>query len=222
MPVQRPASPATKPISVLLVDDHPALRAGLRSLLSGEAGIEVQGDVASGEDAYAWYRAQRPDVVVMDLTMSGFGGIEGMHRILALDPKARIIVYTVHTSETMLNRVLALGGLGYVTKGSSLDVLVAGIHEVANYRGFVSPDMIPYMVRKHAANDRPLADQLGDRGFQIFLLTAQGRKVAECAQILNLSVKTIRNHLTQIKSKLNLADTAELTRLAIRAGLVAP
>lgn len=219
---KRGISPDPLPIGVLLVDDHPALRAGLRSLLSSEDGLAVLGDVASGEEAYAWYRARRPDVVVMDLSMAGFGGIECMHRILSFDPRARIIAYSVHTSDTMLNRVLALGGLGYVTKGSPLDVLVHGIREVACYRGFVSPDMISFVVRKRSASDRSLPEQLGNRGFQIFLLTAQGCRVSECAQTLNLSDKTIRNHLTKIKSKLNLADTAELTRLAIRAGLVEP
>ena len=207
---------------MLLVDDHPALRAGLRSLLSGEPGIAIQGDVATGEEAYGWYRTHRPDVVVMDLSMSGFGGMECVRRILQFDPMARILVYTVHTSDTMLNRVLALGGLGYVTKGSDFESLLKGIREVAGHRGFVSPDMISFMVRGRSVGDRSLPEQLGDRGFQVFLLTAQGHKVTECAQILNLSDKTIRNHLTQIKARLKLADTAALTRLAIRAGLVEP
>jgi DNA-binding NarL/FixJ family response regulator len=221
-PTQRRQDSSDRAIRVLLVDDHPALRAGLRSLLSGESGIAVQGDVGSGEDGYAWYRAHRPDVVVMDLTMPGFGGIECLRRILQFDPGARVLVYTVHTADAMLDRVLALGGLGYVTKGSDVDVLVRGIREVARGRGFVSPDMVPAMVRKHASDERALPEQLGDRGFQIFLLIAQGHAVAECARLLNLSEKTVRNHLTQIKSRLDVADTAGLTRVAIRAGLVEP
>jgi two-component system invasion response regulator UvrY len=210
------------PYSLLLVDDHPALRAGLRSLLSSDPDLLVQADVSNGEDAYAWYRAHHPDVVVMDLSMEGYGGIESLRRIVQFDPQARILVYTVHASDVMLNRALSMGALGYVTKASHVDTLISGIREVALHRGFVSPDMIPAMVRKHTAQNQSLVEQLGEREFQILLLTGQGNKVGECAQMLNLSEKTVRNHLTRIKAKLNVADTAELTRLAIRTGLAEP
>ncbi len=214
--------PPDLPLSLLLVDDHPALRAGLRSLLSAEPGLHVAGDVASGEDACSWYRNGHPDVVVMDLSMDGFGGMEAIRRILQHDPQAAILVYSVHASEVMLSRALALGALGYVTKASSTDVLVAGIREVAAGRGYVSPDLIPAMVQHHGAQNRLQLEQLGDREFQILLLTAQGLRVESCAQTLNLSEKTVRNHLTSIKAKLKVANTADLTRFAIRAGLAEP
>jgi two-component system, NarL family, invasion response regulator UvrY len=217
----RNMSPAP-PCSLLLVDDHPALRAGLRSLLSGDPGLLILADLSSGEEAYAWYRAHHPDVVVMDLSMEGYGGIEALRRIVQFDPQARIMIYTVHASDVMLNRALGMGALGYVTKASDVDTLISGIREVAQHRGFVSPDMIPAMVRKHTAQNQSLLEHLGAREFQILLLTGQGHKVGECAQMLNLSEKTVRNHLTRIKTRLNVADTAELTRLAIRAGLVEP
>lgn len=158
----------------------------------------------------------------MDLSMEGYGGLEALHRIIQFDPRARILVYTVHASDAMLHRALSLGALGYVTKASDIDVLLHGIREVARHRGFVSPDMIPAMVRKHAGQDRPLLEHLSDREFQILLLTAQGQTADACAATLNLSGKTVRNHLTRIKAKLKVADTAALTRLVIRAGLVEP
>ena len=210
---------STGKTTVLVVDDHPVLRAGLRSLLSGEHDIEVTGDVASGEDAYRWYRAHRADVVLMDLAMSGYGGMEALRRILQFDPVARIIVYSVYSTEVMLNRALALGALGYVTKCCDVDVLLTGIREVAQQRGYVSPDMIPVMVRHRVVPERVPLEQLSDREFQILLLTAQGQSVSECAKVLCLSEKTVRNYLTRIKNKLQAADTAELTRLAIRMGL---
>jgi two-component system, NarL family, invasion response regulator UvrY len=219
-PATHPSSTAT--CSLLLVDDHPALRAGLRSLLSGTPGMLIQADVASGEEAYAWYRVHQPDVVVMDLSMEGYGGIEALRRIIQFDPQARILIFTVHDSDVMLYRALDMGALGYVTKASDVDILISGIREVARHRGFISPDMIPAMVRRHTVHNRSLLDQLGEREFQILLLTSQGHKAGECAQMLNLSEKTVRNHLTRIKARLNVADTAELTRLAIRAGLVEP
>lgn len=213
---------SSHPVSILIVDDHPALRAGLCSLLSSEKGIRVVNEAASGEDACNRYRLDRPDVVVMDLSMTGFGGIEAIRRILRYDSQARVLVYSVHATDVMLNRTLALGALGYVSKASDTDVLIHGIREVAQGRGFVSPDLVPAMVRQHATHDRTLVEQLGHREFQIFLLISQGMKVEACAQALNLSEKTIRNHLTHIKSGLNVANTADLTRLAIRAGLVEP
>lgn len=219
---RQPALKAEPPLKLLLVDDHPALRAGLRSLLSAEPGIEVAGDVASGEDACTWYRSHRPDVVVMDLSMEGFGGMEAIRRILQFDPQAAVLVYSVHANEVMLSRALSLGALGYVTKASSADALIAGVREVAARRGYVSADLIPAMVQRHAGQDRPQLEQLGDREFQILLLTAQGHRVERCAETLNLSEKTVRNHLTNIKAKLRVADTAALTRLAIRAGLAEP
>jgi two-component system, NarL family, invasion response regulator UvrY len=210
------------PITVLLVDDHPALRAGLRSLLSSEPGIQVLADVACGEEAYTWYRTHRADVVVMDLSMAGYGGMEALRRILQFDPRARILVYSVHTSEVMLHRALALGALGYVTKGSNVDALITGIRELARGQGYVGPDMVSAMVRKRTTPEGGLLEQLSSREFQILILTAQGQGAAECAQALNLSEKTVRNHLTHIKSKLAAADTAALIRMAIRAGLAEP
>lgn len=207
---------------MLLVDDHPALRAGLRSLLSTEADIEVVGEAASGEAAYAWYRTHRPDVVVMDLSMEGMGGMEALRRIVQHDSGAHILVYSVHATEVMLNRALSLGARGYVTKANDTDVLITGIRELARCRGFVSPDLINLMVQRQSSHESSRLEQLSDKEFQILLLTAQGQTVDMCAQALNLSEKTVRNHLTKVKAKMDVADTAGLILLAVRAGLVDP
>jgi DNA-binding NarL/FixJ family response regulator len=202
------------------VDDHPALRAGLHSLLSGEPGMQVQDVVASGEEAYASYRAAAPDVVILDVSMPGFGGLESLRRIRQWDPAARILVYTVHSSLAMLTRALAQGALGYVTKGSDVDILIQGIREVAARRGFVSPDLIPALVQHQVNSGQPFVGQLSHREFQVLLLTVQGQSPPACAEILHLSEKMVRNHLTRIKAKLGVADTAALVRLAMGAGLV--
>ena len=215
-------APPRTPISVLIVDDHPALRAGLRSLLSTEPDIRVAGEAGSGEEAYSWYRSHTPDVVVLDLSMEGIGGMEALRRIRQHDPGAGVLVYSVHSAETMLTRALSLGALGYVTKGSDNGVLVTGIREVAGRRGFVSPDLISLMVRRQTAAERPLLEQLSNKEFQVLLLTAQGQAPAACALTLSMSEKTVRNHLTRIKATLGAADTAGLVRLAVRAGLVEP
>lgn len=204
----------------MLADDHPALRAGLRSLLTAEGDIEVVGEAASGEEVYVRYRAEPPDVVVMDLSMEGIGGMEALRRILQFDPDARVLMYTVHATEVMLNRALSLGAIGYVTKGNDTQVLVAGIREVNHRRGFVSPDLIPVVVQRHVSSQRSLLEQLSDKEFQILLLTARGHQAEACAQALSMSEKTVRNYLTKIKAKLGVTDTAGLVLLALRAGLV--
>jgi two-component system invasion response regulator UvrY len=114
------------PVRVMVVDDHPALRAGLRSLIDSDPALRVLLEVGSGEAAYAEYRTQRPDAVVMDLSMDGFGGIEAIRRIRALDPRAAILVYSVHNSQVLLERALEAGALGFVTKGSKVDTLLEG------------------------------------------------------------------------------------------------
>lgn len=218
----RTAPAAQHPIGVLLADDHPALRAGLRSLLSTEPDIHVVGESGSGEEAYARYRAHRPDVVVMDLSMEGMGGMEALRRIVKHDSAARILVYSVFSTEAMLDRALSLGALGYVTKANDTELLIDGIREVARGCGFVSPDLIHVMVRRHASRKRSLLEQLSDKEFQILVLTARGLQAEACGQALSLSEKTVRNHLTKLKAKLGVVDTAGLVLLAVRAGLVEP
>ncbi len=218
----RPLSPThvRPPIRLLLVDDHPALRTGLRSLLATQADFDIEADLATGEEGYAWYRAHAVDVVIMDISMAGFGGLESLRRIINHDPAARILIYTVHDSDPMLSRALALGALGYVTKGSEIETLFTGIREVARNRGFVSPDMVSAVVRDRTRAGRSALEQLGDREFQIFVLIAKGESVVQCAKNVKLSEKTVRNHITQIKKKLNVQNSAELTHLAIQQGLV--
>lgn len=209
-------------IRVLLADDHPALRAGLRSLLLTEPDIEVVCDAGSGEKAYLCYRTHQPDVVVLDLSMEGIGGMEALRRILKHDPSAGVLVYSVHATEVMMARALSLGALGYVTKGNDIAVLVSGIREVACRRGFISSDLVTLMVRRQVSHERTLLEHLSNKEFQVLLLTAQGNKPESCALILSMSEKTVRNHLTKIKVKLGAPDTAGLVLLAVRAGLVEP
>lgn len=209
-------------LSVMVVDDHPALRAGLRSLIESDAGLRVLLDVASGEAAYGEYRALRPDVVVMDLSMAGFGGIEAIRRIRSVDPQVAILVYTVHDSRVLLERAFEAGALGFVTKGSNVDSLLLGIRTVAKGQSLVSPDMVPTLIQRQRSPESVPFGTLTQREFQVFWLLSEGQSLAECARILHLSSKTVSNHVTQIKLKLGVASLAEMARLAIRLGLVEP
>lgn len=207
-------------LRIMLVDDHAVVRMGFRLLLDTTKDLRVVAECGSGEEALQSFADVAPDVVVLDLSMEGMGGMEALRRILQFDRAARVLVYSVHVTDAMLSRALSLGALGYVTKASDTDVLVAGIREVAGRRGFVSPDLIHAMVHRHVVHEHSLLEQLSDKEFQILLLTAQGHQAEGCAQALNISAKTVRNHLTRIKAKLDVADTAGLILLAMRAGLV--
>jgi two-component system invasion response regulator UvrY len=161
-------------VRVMVVDDHPALRAGLRSLIDSDPALRVLLEVGSGEAAYAEYRTQRPDAVVMDLSMDGFGGIEAIRRIRALDPRAAILVYSVHNSQVLLERALEAGALGFVTKGSKVDTLLEGLKRVARGESFVSGDMLPALLDRHRPSAANQFKQLTQREFQSLQAAQRG------------------------------------------------
>lgn len=210
------------PVTVLVVDDHPALRAGLRSLIDSDPALRVLAEVESGEAAYAAYRTHCPDTVVMDLSMEGFGGIEAIRRIRKLDPQAAVLVYSVHDSRVLLERALEAGAMGFVTKGSNVETLLLGLKKVAKGESFVSADLLPALLERHRPSGAAQFNRLTQREFQVFRLLSEGHTLPECASILNLSSKTVSNHFTQIRAKLGVSSLAEMARMAIRQGLVEP
>ncbi|HNO13473.1 MAG TPA: response regulator transcription factor [Accumulibacter sp.] len=210
------------PVTVLVVDDHPALRAGLRSLIDSDPALRVLAEVESGEAAYAAYRTHRPDTVVMDLSMEGFGGIEAIRRIRGLDPQAAVLVYSVHNSQVLLERALEAGAMGFVTKGSNVETLLLGLKKVAKGESFVSADLLPALLDRHRPSGAAQFNRLTQREFQVFRLLSEGHSLSECASILNLSSKTVSNHFTQIRAKLGVSSLAEMAHMAIRQGLIEP
>jgi two-component system invasion response regulator UvrY len=209
-------------ISVLLVDDHEVVRAGYRRLLESTGGIAVVAEAASGEDAYTAYFGYHPDVLVMDLSMPGMGGLEASMRILARDKSAKILVFSVHENEVFLQRALDAGITGYISKRSASRVMVDAVRQVAAGNLYVGQEMMPYLVkRKTNQNNEPVAG-LSPREFEVFHLLADSKSVNDIAEILNLSPKTVGHHCTSVKKKLGVSDIAALTRLAIRLGIITP
>ena len=216
-----PSAEATT-IRVLLVDDHPVVCAGVRALLECEPDIKVIGEAGTGEEAYTLYREQQPDVVLMDLSMPGFGGLEAIRRMAGRDEKARILVFSIHESEVMLARALEAGAMGFVTKGSSPELLPIAVRRVAAGHRTFSPDLACRRTRAHAKNGRTVLDDLSAREFEVFCLLARGYAVNETAELLSLSPKTVSNHLTNIKRKLQPSGGANLTLIAIQHGIIEP
>jgi two-component system invasion response regulator UvrY len=209
-------------IRILLSDDHEVVRAGYRRLLENTSSIEVIAEVASGEDAYSRYCDLHPDVVVMDLTMPGIGGLEASRRILAHDNSAKILVFSVHENEVMLNRAMDLGILGYISKRSASQVMIDAVYKVAAGEIYIGQEMMPFLVKRKLSPESDRISGLSPREFEVFRLLADSKSVNDIANLLSLSPKTVGHHMTHIKSKLGISNIAGLTRLAIRLGIISP
>jgi len=209
-------------IRVLLVDDHEVVRAGYRRLFESTEDIAVVAEATDGEGACQAYLEYRPAVVVMDLTMPGIGGLDASRRILARDPGARILVFSVHENEVFLSRAMDLGVLGYISKRNASRVMIEAVRCVARGEVFIGQEMMPHLLRHQQSDDGERVAGLSPREFEVFRLRAEGKSVNEIAGLLNVSPKTIGHHHTSVKQKLGAANSAELTRLAIRLGIISP
>jgi len=205
-----------KKIRVLLVDDHAVVRAGYQMLLKNSADIEVIAEAETGEQACKAYIDHHPDVVVLDLSMPGIGGLEAMRRIVARDANAKILVFSMHEDTVFVEQALQAGAQGYITKSSAPEILVEAIRELASGKSHIDSEIAQKLAfQKTRGKDSPFSN-LSTREFEIFCLLAEGLNTSEIAKRLSLSYKTVANYSTQIKSKLNVTTVAEIARLAIR------
>jgi len=206
-------------IRVLLTDDHEVVRAGYARLLESTPDIDVIADASSGEEACSEYFNLQPDVLVMDLNMPGIGGLEASRRILARDPKARILVFSVHENETMLERALDVGIKGYISKRSASQVMIEAVRQVAAGEVYIGQELISHLVDRRTTTEGGQLKELTPREFEVFRLLVDSKSVNEIAGILNISPKTVGHHMTHIKEKLGISNIAGLTHLGIRLGI---
>ncbi|GIX29302.1 response regulator [Pelomicrobium sp. G1] len=210
------------PLKVMLVDDHAVVRMGFRLLLESTPDIRVVAEADTGEQALKRYPEARPDVVVMDLSMPGMGGMEAVRRLLAKDKDARILVLSAHDDTLHPKRVLEAGALGYLSKRSAPEELIQAVRQVAAGKVYLEPALAQQLAIQQVTGTRNPVEVLSPREFELFLLLAQGKTVAEIAEMLYLSPRTVGTHLYNIKQKLNASNAAELTLIALRAGLLEP
>jgi two-component system invasion response regulator UvrY len=206
-------------IQVLLVDDHPVVRAGYRRILDDDPGIRVVGEAQSAEQGYAEFCRLLPNVGVIDLSMAGMGGIGLMQRILAREPAARLLAFSMHEDALYAGRALQAGARGYLTKAAPPHSLIEAVQAVHAGGTFLDPRIGQRRAVERLVAADPLR-ALSPKELEVMRLLAQGRAVAEIAAALRLSPKTIANYQTQIRDKLELRSAAELVHLAARCGLV--
>lgn len=208
-------------ITVLLVDDHDLVRAGIRSLLADLGDIKVIGEAASGEEAVRIAREKHPNVVLMDVRMPGIGGLEATRKLLRADPDVKVIALTVCGEEPFPSKLLQAGAAGYLTKGSGIDEMVQAIHSVHTGKRYISPEVAQQLALKHLSDDKASPfDALSERELQVMLMITSGQKVQEISDKLCLSPKTVNSYRYRLFDKLNVHSDVELTHLAIRHGIL--
>jgi len=210
----------SKKINIILVDDHAVVRAGVRRLLEQEPLFNVIGEAESGEKAYQLFGELNPDVMVMDLSMPGMGGLEAIRRILMRDEKAKILVLSMHEDLSFANQALKLGAKGYLIKNTLGDDLVKAIEAISQGEIFLSEEIAKKIAVLSIDGGQDPIHDLSAREFEIFRLLAEGLEVDAIATTLNISSKTVSNYQTMIKQKLNIHSPVELIRYAIKAGVI--
>lgn len=207
-------------VSILLVDDHPVVREGYRRLLERQSGFHVVGEAENAAAAYQAYRDTNPDIVIMDLSLPGAGGLEAIRHIRQWDRKARILVFTMHCGSAFALKAFEAGAMGYVTKSSEATALIKAVATVAQGGRALSDDIAREIAAERLGAKGALVDGLGPRELEILRLLASGKTAEQIAAFLNLSVKTVQNYHYQIKSKIGARTDAHLVWLAIGAGIV--
>ena len=215
-----------KRITVLLAEDHSIVREGLRTLLQAEADLEVVGEAASGRQAVEMVGKHRPAVVVMDIAMPLLNGLEATRQILKAAPATRILILSAHSDDAYVEQVIALGAAGYLIKQTAANVLPQAIREVQKGNRFFSPSIskrLDQYERKSSGREGLLKKRsasLTSREAEVLQLIAEGKANKETASELGIGVKTVEKHREHLMEKLDIHDTAGLTRYAIAAGII--
>lgn len=204
----------------MLVDDHAVVRTGFKLLLHASSDIKVVAEADSGESACQMYEGAAPDVVVMDIAMAGMGGIEAIKRLIAKDPRVRILVLSAHEDTSHPKRALQAGALGYLSKRSAPEVLIDAIRTIAKGQRYLDAHIAQRIAVQDITGDKTPTDQLSAREFEVFIQLARGQSVAQISAALALSASTVGTHLYNVKQKLGLTNQAEITLLAVKHGLI--
>jgi DNA-binding NarL/FixJ family response regulator len=215
-----------KKITVLLAEDHAIVRQGLVKLLEAEGCFDVVGEAQTGREAVDLAAQLAPDVIVMDVAMPLLNGLAAAQQVLAANPAARVVMLSAHSDDEYVNRAVAAGAVGFLQKQSSAEILAKALREVAAGRPFFSPAIARRLAEvKNRSRDREgLAKttvvRLTARETEVLQLVAEGQANKQVAGVLGISIKTVEKHRQHLMDKLNIHDTAGLTRYAIATGVI--
>lgn len=215
---------ALKPLRVVLADDHPIVRAGIRAALEQLPGVQVIGEANDGREAIELVKSERPDVVFMDISMHGLNGLEATERIVEAMPNVRVVILSRHENVEYYWRALKVGASGYLLKSAVIAELKAAIQRVAGGEIYLSPE-VSRQFRKELplhqiAHARSPVEVLSPRQREILQLIAEGQTTKAIALTLKISAKTVEYHRAKLMQSLNIFDIPGLVRFALRAGLV--
>ena len=214
-----------KPITVILAEDHTVVREGLRALLAMDSGIEVIAEAQSGREAVEKAKMLRPDVVVMDIAMPLLNGVEATRQIRQALPATKVLILSAHGDDEYVEQVMSLGASGYLVKQSSANLLAQAVRDVHKGKTVFSPSIAKRMRTRYEGGVRrgapvPRAVRLTSREVEVLQLVAEGKANKQIAAELGISIKTVEKHRQHVMAKLDLHDTAGLTRYAIAAGII--
>jgi len=215
-------------ITLLIADDHETIRAGIRYIISGHPNIRIIGEAANGYDAVKKAKELKPDVIILDLVMPGLNGIQACSLITSSLPTARVIIFSLHEKEAYAHQVLSVGACGYIVKTASGEELVEAIKKAASGQFFFSPQIGSDIIKKYLRPNQQKAenklkyDLLTDREQQIFRLVVEGFSSREIGEQIFISPRTVDKHRSNIMKKLEIKDSFELVRYAIKVGIIDP
>jgi two-component system response regulator NreC len=214
-----------QPVKLLLVDDHPIVRSGLRMLFLSEPSMTIVGEASSGQEAIEAVKRLQPDVVIMDVSMPGMTGIEATRRIKAAYPQTAVLALTMYEDEQYFFEMLNAGASGYIPKRAAPDDLVSAIKVVAEGNVFLYSTLARFLIRdmaeRAAAEPEQSEDVLTAREREVLTCIAEGMTNREIAEALVISIKTVERHRENIMAKLDMHNRVELVKYAIKKGLIA-
>ena len=209
-------------INVILADDHAVVRMGFRLLLQDTKDISVVGEAESGEEVIKLLNTITADIIVMDLSMPGIGGLETISRITSKDKSPKILILSAHEDAVHPRRSLKAGANGYLSKRGAAEELIKAIQQIHSGNMYIEPSIAQKIAMSQMGGETSPVEVLSEREFDVFMALSNGKTVNQIAQTLHLSPRTVGTHLYNIKQKLNASNQTELALIAIKSGLINP